>query len=149
MAETKKKEVRKIPPITSIQSDEAGVARFVCTLPRGTLAEDIENPALYTNVASRIPVQSEIRVNAEDESFVAWLYVSFAHGNNMAVHTIKLIELEEIQDADVNSRYIAKLRGPKKWCVQDTVDGSWIMENLPTQIKALQEIADLEKAFKK
>jgi len=153
MAESKKKEELevKITPISTgnLKTAEAGVARFAAVLPPGITKDDIENPKLYSNIASRVPAESEIRVNAHNESFVAWMYVSFSHMNDMRVHTIKLIELEEIKEVEGNQRYIAKLRGRDKWCIIDNNTGESVKKNIPTQLACLQEIADYSKALNK
>lgn len=152
MAEAKLKEVEKTPvqaiKVPDLKEADAMIARFSIILPKGVGLDDVENPALYSNIASRVPIESEIRLNAEDGSFVAWVYVSYSYGNDLRAHLIHSIQLDDVTGESNSSNYEAKLCGRDKWCIIDTRDGSRLKQNIATKIQCLQDIADHETAMK-
>lgn len=145
MAETKLQEVPKtLTPIapSSCQLKEHAYRSFDCRLPKGITVEDVENPALYVHLARQLQAGSEIRVMAEDESFIAWLYVIQSHGNDVIVKLIHGVELEEVDDVGIVERFEVKLCGRQRYCIIDTLDGSKIKTDIATQKQAVNDRDD-------
>lgn len=152
MAEPKMKEVKKTFPTINDNNlkhdDNASWGRFHLPLPKGVELEDVTNPDLYKNVARQIPSGSELRVTSEDESFIAWLYVSHSYQNTLVCHVRETLVVDDADIEEASERFSAKLRGPKKWCIIDNHDGSIVKANIATKIACMIEIKDYEQALR-
>ena len=147
----KLKEVKtKLPAAreSELKSAAHAIPSFQIVLPRGVEIDDVTDPALYTNVARRIPAESEIRLVAEDGSFVAWVYVSYSYGNDLRCHLIKHLVIEDVKMGEVSETFSAKLCGRDRWCIVDNRDGSRVKQNIANKMLCLQEIIDYEKALR-
>ena len=118
-----------------------------CVLPAGIGKDDLENPALWQNVSNKIQITDEIRMIAEDMSFVAYGIVTACYANDVRVRITHGCDLEDIEIDMPEDRYSIKLRGMKKWTIIDNRDGSIIKENIATQKLALNERDDYVKAL--
>jgi len=126
------------------------VQNFDAVAPAGATEEDITSPDFWVNVANPIEPGAEIRVRAEDDSFVAYLYVTYAVGNKLRLKTLHFISLDAVDyDAlsDETADYLVKQRGPKKWCLIENSTGTIVKELIPTQKEAIRERDDLIKAL--
>lgn len=122
---------------------------FTCVLPTGVTKEDIENPELYVNIARKVAIADEIRVIAEDMSFVAWVIVTAAFGgSDIRVRVTHGCDLDDVEDLKMpEERYQIKMRGMKKWSIIDIRDGAIIKEGIATQKEAQNERDDYIKAL--
>lgn len=113
--------------------------------------EDLVNPDLWASVANKMNIGDEIRIVAEDYSYVAYAMVLFVRGTDVRLKLLVVYDLDEVEQEamrDPNQdRYIIKQRGTKKWCIVDNSDASIIKEMIPTQIEAQRELADYLKAL--
>lgn len=110
-------------------------------VPAGTTKEDLLNPRLWNHVSSKIKMHDEIRVMAEDASFMAKLLVTFRHSLDVGVKLLEFHELDEVdyEKAAGLDAYEVKNRGALGWCVIDKKDGKSLFSNLPSQAAAFQE----------
>lgn len=135
----------KVNPIKpkEFQTAEHRYQRFDCFLPTNVTKDDLENPSLWVNIAPRLKMFDEVRVIAEDHSFVATLIVTFAQGTDARLKILNGVDLDNDEEIDIpTSKYIVKLRGPKKWCLMNTDTGECIKEGIPKQSMALRELED-------
>lgn len=138
---------------TNFKLAEHSYRRHTCSIDPATISKDIdlEDGALYQNVAAKINDGDEIRIIADDYSFVAYLFVTFVRGTDVRAKLISFHELDAVyEDTDpVSERYEVKQRGVKKWCIVDKTDGSVIKELIPTQQEALRERDEYVRALKR
>lgn len=141
-AKSTKKEDREIPKIKPGEFNlmKAAVRQFNAIAPVGVTKEDLEHQDLWAHVAPKISLADEIRVWAEDGSYVAYLVVTFRHANVVRTKITGFHKLEEVsyEAAAELDRYQVKQRGVKKWCLIDTKDGSVLRELIPTQAEAFK-----------
>lgn len=147
MAETK-----KLEPLRRGDFGLAGhrYQQFDATVKSDLTLKDLENPELWVNVATKVNPGDEIRVRAEDDSFVALLHVTYSVGSQIRLKLVYGTELEAVDyDAmhESSSVYELKMRGPKKWCIIQKETGDIVKELIPTQLEAQKELADLERAL--
>ena len=112
--------------------------------------KDITNPALWVHVAPQMKPGDEIRVRAEDDSWCARLYVTYAQGTMCRVFPLLVVPMEKVDydaQAGSNSLFEAKQRGVKKWCVINKQTGEIVQEMIPTQSGAIAWIEQHERAL--
>ncbi len=114
-------ETKSIQPITRtrIAHAEHKYGKRHALVPVGVTLEDALQNEYWSGVAELFRAGDEIRLNAEDESFVAWVYVRVATKQYLVLETIQSIDLAAAKsDADpVNEPYV-KYNGPShKWAV--------------------------------
>jgi hypothetical protein len=125
------------------QTAEHRYSRFDCLLPAGVTQGDLENPALWVNIAPRLKMFDEVRAVAEDHSFVAYLIVTFSQGTDARLKITSGADLAGNEDIEVpTSKYEVKLRGPKKWCLMNNETGECIKEGIPKKSDAYRELED-------
>lgn len=110
--------------------------------------EKLEDPALWVNVAPKINIGDEIRILSDDLSWVAYGICLNAQGSQVKFRITKGFDLDAVADEDGNlndAPFLAKQRGQKKWCIQDTTTGDWIREGISTQAECYREIDELIK----
>jgi hypothetical protein len=142
--------MKKLAPVKpfDFQTAEHRYRRFDCVVPNGTTKDDLENPALWTNVAPQMRQFDEVRAVASDGSFVAYLIVTFSHGTDARLKVVNGVELEEVDDTDSPSaKHDIKLRGTLKWCIVNLDTGENIKTNIPTKSAAQRELEDYLKAL--
>ena len=135
---------REILPIQTkfFGLDTHQTKRFCAQAATGTKPEDLEKPEFWKHVAVQLQMGYEVRVLAEDYSWVAYGIVTFKHANNVkvSIHNFKELDKVSLDTQGISSRYIAKQRGMLKWCIVDTETGENVFENIPNQGKALLEL---------
>jgi len=135
----------KVAPIKNkeFQTAEHRYCRFDCQAPLGVTKDDLENPGLWVNVAPRLKMFDEVRVVAEDHSFVAYLIVTFSQGTDARLKIVGGADLVGDEEIEIQtSKYEIKLRGPKKWCIMNNENGDVIKEGIPKQADAYRELED-------
>lgn len=121
---------------------------FNCVVPAGTKREDLESPLLWVHVANQIREFDEVRVVAEDHSFVAKLICTFSLGTDCRMKVMSGVDLEVQDLVDMpNGKYEIKLHGAKKYVIRNAETGDIIKENLPTKVEAQRELDDYVKAL--
>ncbi len=129
----------------SFQLSEHRMRRFDATV-NAALKDELENPKLWVNVAPKINIADELRIIADDLSWVAYGICLFSSGSQAKIKIIQAFELDVVDgDAETESLYIAKLRGIKKWCIQDVKTAQFVREGIDTKAAALAEIDELVK----
>jgi len=135
----------KVTPIkpAEFQTAEHRYCRFDCQVPLGVTKDDLENPGLWVNIAPRLKMFDEVRVVAEDHSFVAYLIVTFSQGTDARLKITGGADLAGDEEIEIpTSKYEIKLRGPKKWCIMNNENGDVIKEGIPKQADAYRELED-------
>lgn len=109
---------------------------------QGTTREDLKSPNFWAHVANKLRAGAEIRVLAEDGSFIARFLVIAADRTWARVHELSFIDLRaEAAPVDLEAvvdDYEVKLRGPKRWSVLRKSDRAVLQENLYTKEDADQ-----------
>lgn len=127
---------------------EHAYREFDVIVPVGVMPEDLENPVLYQNVANRITQYNEIRVIAEDGSYMARLLVMFVTGSDVKTKILECYEFAELDYVnDQESEYFVQVRGSKGWCVIKRADGTRVIENISDRVTAERELQDYLKAL--
>ncbi len=151
MAETAEK-ITLIPLLPGeVSLYEHTTRRFNATVPGGLSVDDLENPDLWVNNAGKMQMGDEVRCLADDMSFVAFGICTFKQGTTAKIKIYSGHELDEVDRSNLEdqaSDYFVKLRGPKKWCIIKASNGEVIKEMIPTQILAMQELDDYQKALR-
>ena len=138
-----------------IKTSDFGLAQhrfceFDAIVPGATTNEVLTTPETWSHVAAQMQPGDEIRVRAEDDSFVARLYVTYRQGSDTRVFLIYRADLETV-DANVlldeNAPYFIHLRGVKKWCIIKRETGEIVKEMIPTQKAAFIELDDYVRAL--
>ena len=142
-----------ITPIkpTEFQTAEHRYRRFDCIAPKGITQKDLENPELWCNVAPQIKMHDEVRVIAEDHSFVAYLLCTFAQGTDARLKIVGGADLHDEESEQIelsSSKYEIKLCGAKKFCILNKETGEVIRENLAKKSIAERELEEYIAALK-
>lgn len=138
-----------------IKTSDFGLAEhrfrtFEAIVPGTTTNEQLVESETWSHIAGQLQPGDEIRVRAEDDSFVARLYVTYRQGTDTRVFVIYRAQLEVVDPniiLDENAPYFVKLRGIKKWCLVKRDTGEVVKEMIPTQKQAHQELDDYVRAL--
>jgi len=122
---------------------------FDCSVPGDTPQEALVDPGFWVHIATRVNPHDEIRVCAEDDSFVALLHVTYSVGNKIRLKMVYHAEMEAVDyDAmEEDENFEIKQRGVKKWCIIQKSDGRVIEELIPTKVAALIALEGYKKAL--
>lgn len=113
-----------------------------------TLQDILDSKNYFAHVSRKLRVGDEVRLLAEDGTWIARLYVRHADGSDIRVHPIDHVSFEDkIEPTDVHEGYRIDLCGPKKFCIRNADDGSIIKEGIPTRVEAQRELNDLITAL--
>jgi len=149
---TQKKVVRlKLDPVkpSEFQLAEHRYQRHDCIVPAGTTNKDLENSDLWVNVAPRMRMFDEVRVIADDHSFVAYLIVLFSQGHDARLKIVGGAELESTDKIEApKGKFDYKLQGAKKFVIFNVDTGEEIMSGIPTKLQAAKDLDDYERALR-
>lgn len=123
---------------------------FNATVPAGTTVAQLQDPAFWVHVRNKMKTHDEIRVVAEDSSFVGRLIVHSVDAFGVVIRPIYMVALEAPNHAEaaaMQSRYEVKHRGQLKWCVVDTLEKKNVKEGLHNQSDAQRELEELIRAM--
>jgi hypothetical protein len=153
MANAAKKKKEQLIPLKPAEFSlfEHSTRKFNATVPGGSSEEDLENPDLWVNCAQKMEMGDEVRCLADDMSFVAYGICTFVQGSVAKIKIIAGYELDAVDYeavADEASNFECKQRGPKKWCIINKKNGDIVKEMIPTQLQAMKELADYQKALR-
>lgn len=129
---------------------EHAVRRFNAVVP-GNLADNLEDPNLWVNVANKMEMGCEVRCVADDMSFVANGICTFVQGSTVKIKIYEFHELDAVDQvamADEAADFEIKLRGPRKWSIVKKSDGSIVKEDMATQLIAMKELEDYQTALR-
>lgn len=103
---------------------------FVVDLPFGVTEEDFMDPGYWAHVADQMQPLDEIKVRAEDGSFVVYLLVAWCERNFAKVVFDRRVECTVSKEAPVNSvKHRVEWKGPHmKFCVIRNSDSSVLRE---------------------
>ncbi len=122
--------------------------RHAATVP-ADYQKHIDNPALYAHVAADLKSHDEIRVVAEDSTWVANVFVTYAAGGVVRLKTLYVIPLEPVPASDtMQTRFIIKQRGAQKWCVVDTAENDRnVRSGIESQSEAQKQLEEHLRAL--
>jgi hypothetical protein len=127
----------------NFQLAEHRYRRFDCIVPADTDKKDLENPALWVNVAPQLRMFDEVRVISDDHSFMAKLLVTFTQGTDARLKLLYGVDLEgesDIEDAPL--KYDIKMKGQLKWCIVNNETGETIKTNISKKSEAQRELEE-------
>lgn len=111
-------------------------------------AEMLEDPLFWSHVKHKIRLFDEIRVVAEDGSFMAKVLVTLAQGGRIRTKVIYHVELETQSQVVVeNPDYYIKMRGRLGWCVVERATDRNIREGIRSQSEAQRELEEHLRAL--
>lgn len=118
-------------------------------IPVGVMVEDLTNPALWTNVASKLQPGAEIRCIAEDMSFRALVFVRYKNGHHLSVELLESKTFKGVgQDAIPSSEYTVEyINNRYKWGFKDR-DGNWVRKDITSEAQAYKERDEHIKAMR-
>jgi hypothetical protein len=111
----------------------------------------LEDPDLWAMIAPQLRMGDEIRAVAEDNSFVALLFVTFAQGTDARVKVVYGSNLDAVDHDEINREvndYQIMQKGQLKWCIVKMSTGERIKENIPTQAEAQKELEEYRKVLR-
>ena len=130
---------------------EHRVTRLDAAVPGGYTIDQLEDPALWVNIASKMTMGCEVRCLADDMSFVAYGICTFAQGTTVKIKIYDIHKLDQVdadEMGDIASDYKVKLQGSKKWCLIKKSTGEHIKEGIATQLDATREMEDYKRALR-
>lgn len=155
MTATVKQIKEKISPIRlgggSFGAIQHEVPRFGATVPGTLTKDDLEDPDLWVHVARNMTMGCDIRCIADDMSFVAFGTCTFAQGSMVKIKIYSFNELDVVDYDSVSdeaSKFIVKLRGPRKWCIVNNETGEVVKEDIADKATAERELSDYHKALR-
>ena len=109
-------------------------------IPTGVSVENLTDPKLWVNVASKLLPGAEIRCVAEDMSYRALVFVRYKNGHEL---NIELLEAKEFKsagaDAMPSSKYTVDFINNRfKWGIKGP-DGEWIKKEIANEAQAYKE----------
>lgn len=122
--------------------------RHAATVP-ADFKKYLNDPALYSHIASDLKTHDEIRFVAEDSTWVANAFVTFAAGGVVRVKVLYCIDLEPVSPSETGqTRFILKQRGNLKWCVVDTNEGDRnVRQGIESQSEAQKQLEEHLRAL--
>lgn len=131
-----------MPEKQNVQLDPSGLGQaehirtiWAATAAFGVTREQIENPAYWAHVATKLRPKAKIEITAEDDSFYAEYLVTSCDKTWAKVLCLKYIDLTtstvtKEQVEGITDSYSVEFRGPKKWSVLRKSDRSVLQEGL-------------------
>lgn len=121
--------------------------------------DELEDPALFVHVAHKFNHcgPDEVRFVAEDLSWVAYGFVTFAQGSTAKIRIVQRYELDRVDRASDNSvvdgsqpgdSFHVKSCGVRKWAIVNKASGAIIKDRMPNQADALRELAEYRQALR-
>lgn len=137
----------KVEPLvrTKFCLAEHGFRRFNALVDSDVRRDELEDPRFWEHVHQQLREFDEVRVVAEDGSFVANLLVVAKVSNCAYMRVIWGLDLEPpaVNAATASQdRYEVKYRGNAKWCVVDSSTGECLKTGLPSKSKAQRELEE-------
>lgn len=129
---------------------EHSFRRFSCSIEASVTEEQLTNKQLWVNVSAKINDGDEIRVVADDYTFVATLFVTHVRGHDVVTKLLSFTRLDysaEEEGEDYSNLYDVTLKGVKKFCIVDKRTGDHIKEDIPDKKTAYRELDDYIKAI--
>lgn len=146
------KPAEKITDIQPINERDFGPATqhylsFSASVPACFEEADIENPQAWLFVARRMQAGSELRVMANDLSWVAYCIVMSVTGNNAQIKVKTIYVLDKKDEETAESRFEVKWFGPRKFGYVNKATGDVLKDNIPSKLQAMAELDDYLKAL--
>ena len=148
-----KEEQREIDPIRPAAFGAAAhqVRYFNAEVSGKLTKEDLESPKLWSLVAKHFTMgDTEVRMIADDLSFIAFGVVTYAQGTTAKVMVYAFHQLEEVNHDEVVDPlddYVVQMKGVKKWCIIQKSTGEIIKEGIPTQLDAQRELQEYKRVL--
>ena len=140
-------DIKPIAPL-NVQLAQHAYRMFNVSVPVKIEKETLTNSVLWEHIARDISLFSELRVVAEDGSFMARLLVVHVLGTDVRTRVLEYHEFEDIDYSTENvGEYFTQLRGPKRWCIVKRSDGTIVMEGIQNKATAERELGEYLKAL--
>lgn len=141
--------------IEPLQTNQFGLAAhryqtLSATVREGTTKEMLLNPLFWANVRGKVRAHDEIRVVAEDSSFMALVLVAYADQFQVLPKIIWYVDMEVTDPTELGKgqeRYIIKARGSLGICLVDTETDKNIKTKLQSMSIAHRELEEHLRAI--
>jgi len=126
--------------------------RYICfdaMVPGDTTKKQIEDGSLWGLIAHKVDkMGDEIRVLADDMSFVAYAIVTYKRGTDVKLKILRFHELDEVKKVPHESDdYKVKFRGPRKWSIVKQSTGEIVQEDIDTEGSAIKQLEEYQAAL--
>ena len=119
---------------------------FVVDLPATVALDDALQPSFWAHVSEQMQPFDEIKIRAEDGSFIAYLVVGWCERNFAQVILDRVVQLTVDREAPVNSvKHRVEWKGAHlKFCVIRNSDDKVLREGERTKDEAARWLRDFE-----
>ena len=119
---------------------------FGATIPNVISEEDINDPKLWVNVATKLMAGCEIRVTDIDCSFMCRLFVTYANQHDIRLQVLEYRVFETPSDTEGDD-YFIKQRGQAKWCIMKKGNSDPIQKDIATKHEAERQLEEYLKTL--
>lgn len=119
--------------------------QWACFAPSDYTKDDLENPKFWTFMAPKFKDLDEVRVTAEDGSWVSKAIIRRTMSMEVHVQVYDWIELQAPQIAkeiEISGYLVRHLGAVRQFCVHNKDTGQVVKEGFRTQIDAMKYITD-------
>jgi len=131
--------------ISDLQLRDFAYQSFNLLVDRDTDRADILKAEFWTIYAGSFSAGSEIRVIAEDNTWVMRLIVTHVDGTDIRViqeSFTELVKCKKSKPVVEIDGYEVKMRGKKKWCVIKQSDGTVVKDMIATKDEAIDALTE-------
>ena len=142
---------KKVNPINEVKFAEHDIIKFVAYPVHGETLEDVLESGYWSYVAERFtPMVTEIRVIAEDSSWMADLLVMSCERNWANVRVLNHYDFsKEKKAAKKSSEFKVEFVPAHKWRFKNKASGEVIQKGFQTKDEANKALRDYENLIKR
>ena len=119
--------------------------QWACFAPSDYSKDQVENPKFWTFMAPKFKDLDEIRITAEDGSWIAKAYIRKTMSMELFIQVYDWVELEAPQlakEIEVSGYLIRHLGLVRMFCVHNKATGQLVKEGFRTQMDAMKYVTD-------
>ncbi len=146
---TNEKQLIQLAP-NELQFYEQASLRWDCKIPAGVNLEDVMVPAFWSHHAMKLAPWHEIRVRAEDGTWMAnlivldssrtWARVAILSCHGFSSRDVSQSQASEVEVKSVLEAHSIVHRGPHKWSIVRKADKAIIQEGIEQKETAITEL---------
>ena len=112
---------------------------YGAVVPKQMSKEELTDPALWVNVATKFQMGCEIRVVDADCSFMARLFITYVNMHDVRLHVLEhhIFESSEVVDS---GEYEIRQRGVHKWCIMRKDHPDPVQSGIATKPEAQKQL---------
>ena len=119
---------------------------FGAVVPKPLTEDEITDPKLWVNVATKLMAGCEIRITDIDCSFMARTFVTYANQHDIRLQVLEHHVFETASDTETDEYYV-KQRGQAKWCLMKKGNPDPIQKEIATKHEAERQLAEYLKTL--